>query len=147
MPDGVIQWFDAETGEGVVVRSGRRFRAFAADVEPVARQPGARVHFDVRREKGVERAVEVRLRSGTRVSSHQHRFGTLKGARRPDAKGASPFARVHADLDRVLAVHPLEIAVLGRMLSGAATSTWRCRSAHQPSSSTSPARTSRGEDT
>ncbi|HUZ19526.1 MAG TPA: sigma 54 modulation/S30EA ribosomal C-terminal domain-containing protein [Acidimicrobiales bacterium] len=110
MPDGVIQWFDATAGEGVVVRNGRRFRAFAADVEPVARRPGVRVHFDIRREQGLERAVEVRLRSGTRAGGHQRRFGTLQGARHPDAKGAPPLARSRADLDRVLGLHPLEIA-------------------------------------
>jgi hypothetical protein len=50
MPDGVMQWFDDETRGGVVVRAGRAYRARAADVDPDARRPGARVHFDVREE-------------------------------------------------------------------------------------------------
>jgi hypothetical protein len=75
----------------------------------VARHPGARVHFDVRREDGAERAVDVTLRTGTRVSHHQGRYGTLTGARRPDTKGAAPFARAHPEEGRMLAAHPLEV--------------------------------------
>ncbi len=109
MPDGVVAWFDPSTGEAEVARSGRRYAARAADIEPVARRAGARVHFDVARADGTERAVDVRLRAGTRVSHHQHRFGTLVGARRPDTKGPAPAAELHPEL-RSPEVHPLEVA-------------------------------------
>ena len=110
MPDGVVQWFDAKIGEAAVVRNGKVFPAAASEMEPVARHPGAHVHFDIRRDHGVEWAVDVTLRHGTRVSHHQQRFGTLAGARRPDTKGSAPFARPHPDLGLSLASHPLEVA-------------------------------------
>lgn len=110
MPDGVVQWFDPATGNAAIVRGGRVFSATAADLEPVARHAGAHVHFDVLREQGVERAVDVTLRPGTRVSHHQRRYGTLIGARRADTKGPAPFARPHPERGRALASHPLEVA-------------------------------------
>ena len=78
MPDGVVQWFDAATGEAAIVRAGKVLRAAVAELEPVARHPGVRVHFDIRRDHGVERAVEVTLRPGTRVSHQHRRFSTLE---------------------------------------------------------------------
>lgn len=110
MPDGVVQWFDPAAGEAAVVRAGRVYRAEARELEPVARHPGARVHFDIHRAQGVDRAVRVRLRPGTRVSHHQQRFGDLTGAHRPDTKGSAPFAHPHPELGRTLAAHPLEVA-------------------------------------
>src|SRR5579875_3412137 len=107
MPDGVLKWFDAKTGTAEVIRAGRTFPARASDIETAARRPGARVHFDIRREHGVEYAVDVRLRVGTRVSRHQHRFGTLAGAHRGDAKGTPHYARLHPEL-HAAARHPLE---------------------------------------
>lgn len=110
MPDGVVQWFDAAAGEAAVVKAGRMFRAASGELEPVARHPGARVHFDIRRDHGVDRAVRVTLRPGTRVSHRQHRFGGLTGARRVDTKGAAPFAHPHPELGLAPASHPLEVA-------------------------------------
>lgn len=110
MPDGVVQWFDPATGEARVARAGRLFPTSAADMEPVARHPGARVHFDVRRTAGVERAVAVELRRGTHVSHHQHQFGTLVGARTYDAKGPAPAAAVHPELAGFAGTHPLVVA-------------------------------------
>jgi ribosome-associated translation inhibitor RaiA len=110
MPDGVVQWFDASTGQAAVVRKGRRFRARVSDVEPVARPAGARVHFDIHRDHGVETAVDVHLREGTRVSRTHHNFGTLVGARRADTKGPASYEHVHPGLGRAAATHPLEIA-------------------------------------
>ena len=110
MPDGVVQWFDAATGDVAIVRAGKVFRSTAAELEPVARHPGVRVHFDIRREHGVERAVAVTLRPGTRVSHQHRRFGTLVGARRPDSKGSAPFARFHPEFGRADAAHPVEVA-------------------------------------
>jgi hypothetical protein len=110
MPDGVLQWIDLVDGRGVVVRGGHVYATASPDIEPVARHAGARVHFDIRRDDGGERAVDVRLRPGTRVSHHQRRYGTLTGARRSDTKGSAPFARAHPERGRMLASHPLEVA-------------------------------------
>jgi hypothetical protein len=109
MPDGVVQWFDPATGDAAVVRGGRVYAARVADLEPVARHPGAHVHFDVRREEGAERAVDVTLRFGTRVSHHQGRFGTLVGDRHVDSAATRAFERIHPDVSRSFALHPLEV--------------------------------------
>lgn len=109
MPDGVLQWYDEKTGEGAVVRSGQRFAVRHADIDPAARHVGARLHFDIRRENGAERAVEVRLRHGTRVNHRHARFGTLTGAARPVTKGSAPFVTPNPDLGLSLHEHPLEL--------------------------------------
>jgi ribosome-associated translation inhibitor RaiA len=110
MPDGLLQWFDDRRGEGRVVRGGREYPVRAADVEPRARVPGARVHFDVKRQEGVAVAVDVRLRDGTRVSRRQRRFGDMAGARRPDTRGTAPFAGPHPEMGRRLASQPRTVA-------------------------------------
>ncbi len=110
MPDGVLQWCDTASGDAEIARGGRRYRAQLSEIEPPARHPGARVHFDIHRAHGLETAVRVTLRQGTRVSPRQRRFGNLAGARRNDTKGPAPFARPHPDLGRALAVHPVEVA-------------------------------------
>lgn len=110
MPDGVVQWFDPASGQAAIVRGGRVFPATTVELEPVARHPGARVHFDIQRDHGTDRAVHVTLRQGTRVSHHQRGFGTLVGARRADTKGPAPFAHPHPELGRSLALHPLDVA-------------------------------------
>lgn len=110
MPDGVVEWFDTFTGEADITVNGRHVRARATDMEPVARRAGARVHLDLLRDGGVERAVDVRLRAGTRVSHLQGRFGDLTGARRPDTAGEAPYAHTHPGLPRTAATHPLEVA-------------------------------------
>jgi hypothetical protein len=110
MPDGVVQWFDPASGDAAIVRGGKVFRAAASDLEPVARHPGVRVHFDIHRDDGVERAVDVTLRPGTRVSHRHRRFSTLVGARRADTKGTAPFAHAHPELGLSVASHPLEVA-------------------------------------
>jgi len=109
MPDGVIKWFDPKTGEAAIVRQGRTFPAHRGDVEAAARHAGARVHFDIHRSHGVDQAVDVSLREGTRVSHRQHRFGTLVGATRIDTKGGPPYAQVHPELHSA-GIHPLEVA-------------------------------------
>lgn len=109
MPDGVMRWFDAEAGRAEIARAGRVYHARLAAVEPVARRAGAHVRFDIERVDGVEHAVDVRLRVGTRVSHRQHRFGTLVGARRPDMKGPSLHASVHPELHQP-EIHPLSVA-------------------------------------
>jgi ribosome-associated translation inhibitor RaiA len=91
MPDGVVQWFDPASGDAAIVRGGKVFRAAATDLEPVARHPGVRVHFDIHRDHGVDRAVGVTLRPGTRVPR-------------------APFAHAHPELGLSAASHPLEVA-------------------------------------
>jgi RNA polymerase-binding transcription factor DksA len=76
------------------------------DVEPAARVPGARVHFDVKRHEGGDVAVNVSLRQGTRVSRRQRRFGDSAGARRPDTRQAAPFAQPHPEMGHRLASRP-----------------------------------------
>lgn len=110
MPDGKVQWFDARTGEGRIVRGGREYPLRAEDAEPAARHPGARLHFDIRREEGSERAVNATLPVGTRVSRRQRRFGDLSGARTADAKGPAPFTRPYPDLAREAQRDPLRVA-------------------------------------
>lgn len=110
MPDGVLQWFDERSGQGVVVRAGRSYVAKAADVEASARRTGARVHFDVVRDDGVERAVDVVLRRGTRTGDHHGRVGTLVGERRPDDKATAAYRQVHPEAHGVDPEHPVEVA-------------------------------------
>lgn len=109
MPDGVVQWFDAKTGEAQVVRAGHRLRALVGDIEPVARRAGAHVHFDVRRLDGEERAVHVELRPGRHVSHRHHDFGTLVGAHSFDTKGPAPMAHLHPELAGPGGLHPLQV--------------------------------------
>lgn len=110
MPDGVLQWFDERSGTGEVVRGGRTYVARAADVETAARRAGARVHFDIARDDGVERAVDVVLRAGTRTGDRHGRVGNLAGARRADAKATTAYRQVHPEAARVGAEHPFEVA-------------------------------------
>ncbi len=109
MPDGVMRWFDAKTGEAEIARGSRFFPARAKDIEHVARHAGARVHFDIERLDGVERAIDVRLRRGARVSHRHHGFGTLAGAREEAMKGLAQDASMHPEL-REPATHPLAVA-------------------------------------
>lgn len=110
MPDGQLQWYDASRGEGRIVRGGREYPVHVDEMEPRARVPGARVHFDVTRREGVDVAANVTLRPGTRVSRRQRRFGDMVGARRPDTRGTAPFAAPHPEMGHELATHPAEVA-------------------------------------
>jgi len=106
---GVVKWFDPATAEGTIGKGSRELPVRAEDMEPSARVAGARVRFDVARERGSERAVDVRLREGTRVSRRQHRFGDLVGTGHPDEAGRRPLT--HGRPDRVRASgHPMETA-------------------------------------
>ncbi len=93
MPDGRVQRIDDENGVVFVIMRGRTYGADLADVESKARVPNARVRFDLVRRQGTERATNVRLRSGTRTSRRQRRFGDLTGARRPGAKAPTIASR------------------------------------------------------
>ncbi len=93
MPDGRVQRIDGDNQLAYVIKRGRTYAADLAEVETRARVPNARVRFDLVRRKGTERATNVRLRSGTRTSRRQRRFGDLTGARRPGAKAGTIASR------------------------------------------------------
>jgi hypothetical protein len=98
MPTGHVKWFDAKAHEARLVgRLGREYTAEADEVEPPARTADAPVAFKLKRANGVTRAVEVRLRPGTRVSPTQGRFGDLSGAAHPDSKGRAALSRRRLD--------------------------------------------------
>lgn len=69
---------------------GREFAVRSDDMEPRARVAGARVRFDRVRDDGADRAVRVRMRTGTRTSRRQRRFGDLTGSHHPPDKGYAP---------------------------------------------------------
>lgn len=112
MPDGVVQWFDPTTGDGRILHAGRRFAARAEDMEPKARTPGARVHFDIDHDAPGSVATAVRLRRGRRVSHRQRRFGDLVGASSLDTKGNAPFNRERPDLGPSHERNPMRVAEL-----------------------------------
>lgn len=89
MPDGRVMRIDEDRQRVVIVRRGRSYEAPLTEVESAARVPSARVRFSLRRTDGVEEAERVTLRSGTRTSKRQRRFGDLTGARQPGAKVAT----------------------------------------------------------
>lgn len=86
MPDGQVQWIDPTRNVAHIVRKGREFIAPISEVETAARVPGVRVHFDISRDGGVDGAVNIRLKRGTRTNKRHRRFGDLTGARQPGAK-------------------------------------------------------------
>lgn len=102
-------WFDEGTGEGMLRRNGREYPVSSSDIEPAARVPMARVHFDVKRLHGVQRAVNVTLRRGRRMGPHQHRFGDLAGAHHPDEKGHHPLTDDHPGTDWSFEGHPVQL--------------------------------------
>lgn len=119
MPEGVVKWFDPNTGEAMIARGSKLFPTTAKEMHRHARAPGARVHFDVVREDGVERAVNVVLREGTRVSPRRGRFGDLAGAHHPDEKGHVALSRSHPRQDFGLEDRPVEVArTWVRLLTG-----------------------------
>lgn len=94
MPTGHVKWFDPASHEArIIAGTGREFPVEASQIEPSARTADAPVIFKLRTEDGVTRAIEVRLREGTRVSPTQGRFGDLSGAKHPNSKGRAPLAR------------------------------------------------------
>ena len=102
MPEGVVQWFDPGSGEGRIAKSGRIYAVAATAMEPAARVPGCRVHFDIDRKRpGV--ASNVTALRGHRSDRHHRGRGATTGARRPDTKrrpSGRPF------VDRL--IHPGE---------------------------------------
>lgn len=99
MPTGRVKWYEPDSGEArILARSGGEYPANRHEIEPKARVADAHVTFKIRREDGVERAVEVRLRKGTHVARSQHDFGDLAGAAHPDEKGRPGLSRRRTDV-------------------------------------------------
>jgi cold shock CspA family protein len=109
MPAGIVRWFDPSTGMGRIGHSGREYPVAAADIEPRARLPKARVHFDVERDAGVLRAVHVRAVAGTRSTPGHRRVGDLVGARHPEDKAGEPLTRRNGDRGLRLSGRPSEV--------------------------------------
>ena len=109
MPRGEVKWFDPKTGDAMIARGSKLFPTTAAEMDSHARVPGARVHFDIVRDDGVERAVNVVLVEGTRTSRRQARFGDQAGAHHPDEKGHVALSRHHPQQDFGLEDRPVEV--------------------------------------
>lgn len=109
MPDGVVRWIDTLGGRAGIVREGHTYGARLSDMEPSARQVGARVHFDAQHLVDGERAVQVRIRGGMRTDPHHHRVGTMAGVHDPGAGSVSGFVRRHVEYRKGLGIHPLQV--------------------------------------
>jgi hypothetical protein len=109
MPRGVVIWFDQRAGEGRIRRDGREYPVTSPEIEPVARVPLARVHFDIKRREGVDWAVNVTLRRGTRGAPRHLRFGDLAGAHHPDEKGHHPLSDSRTAADWSFEGHPVQL--------------------------------------
>ncbi|HUG85387.1 MAG TPA: HPF/RaiA family ribosome-associated protein, partial [Euzebya sp.] len=110
MPDGLVQWFDPDAGEGRVLHRRRRYAVRAADIESAARVPGARVHFDIDHESGGTHVTDVTLRRGTRSMKRQSRYGDLKGASTHETKKPPTTGHEEFDLDPEIFRNPMRAA-------------------------------------
>lgn len=99
MPNGRVSWFDSKQGLGGIVASGREYPVAAIDMEKGARATSARVHFDIKRQDGLDRAVNVRHIPGTRSVPGQRRFQDLTGAARPEDKGRRALTHQRPERD------------------------------------------------
>lgn len=75
MADGKLVFYDDNIGRGRIEDSSGKYTVTAEDVANDARVEGAYVTFDVERDEPHDRAINVRLREGTRNHRDQHRFG------------------------------------------------------------------------
>lgn len=109
MPEGVVEWYDAEAGEGRIVRAGRRYTVREADIDRHARWPGARVHFDVDHRVG-DVAVAVTQSRGRRSGRHHRRTGGRTGRRWADQRPGPSGARRAPEPGRGAEHRPGELA-------------------------------------
>lgn len=109
MPTGRVVWFDDRSGDGSIRRDGHEYPVDRADIEPAARVPRARVHFDIKRLKGADRAVRVTLLVGSRVSPQHGNFGDMAGAHHPDEKGHHPLTDDRPGTDWSYEGHPVQL--------------------------------------
>lgn len=75
MSRGRVVRFNENTGHGRIEDSSGGYSVRAEDMASNARVEGAFVEFDVESDKPHDRAVNVRLRKGTRNAPTQRRFG------------------------------------------------------------------------
>lgn len=75
MPDGTVEYYDPSIGRGRIEDSTGKYAVREEDMAPDARSEGARVTYDVERDDPHDRAVNVRLITGTRNAPKQRRFG------------------------------------------------------------------------
>ncbi len=105
MADGVVKSVDAAGGTLTIMKSGRVFTARLSDSESAARTAGARVHFDLRRHDGGERAVDVTVLPSRRRRRHlvvrpeEARFGGGERAERQTEERGGVQVSVRGDVD------------------------------------------------
>jgi cold shock CspA family protein len=75
MPYGEVTEFDTAKGVGRIDTDTGWYEVHVEDMDAAARTKHAKVDFDVQREDPQDRAVNVRLRGGTRNNPNQRRFG------------------------------------------------------------------------
>lgn len=107
MPDGVVQWYDHESGQGRVIHSGKRYACTARDMDAAARHAGARVHFDVTSDG--TRAVNVTTRDRGRSRRSHRGAGSLAGAHAPWAKVSDPPTTASMELRRLDRTRPMHL--------------------------------------
>ncbi|MFZ8997807.1 MAG: sigma 54 modulation/S30EA ribosomal C-terminal domain-containing protein [Ilumatobacteraceae bacterium] len=118
MPDGVVEWYDANAGEGRIVRRGHRYTVLEGELDPHGRHPGARVHFDVDRSRG-DVAVNVTSIPGRGSGRHRRRTGNLSGRRSPDQPVGPSSAAEPPLLAAGLGHRPLQLGELWAALVAA----------------------------
>ncbi|HET9078494.1 MAG TPA: sigma 54 modulation/S30EA ribosomal C-terminal domain-containing protein [Acidimicrobiales bacterium] len=109
MPDGLVTWVDPSVGKAGIIRGGRSYVAPLAAVQSRARRVGARVHFEIQRDDGVEIATDVRLRAGKRNAPRHRRTGSLVGSHDAGAEASARFARRHPEQARGFRLHPVQV--------------------------------------
>ncbi len=108
MARGRVKWFDPKAGEGGIVQQrGGELPVRASDIEPKARIARAVVEFDIDRDGGMRRAVNVRLHPGTRVSGHERRYAEIAAGA---ALGHAHVIPEHSDVQVHLEGHPMRVA-------------------------------------
>lgn len=75
MASGRVVRFNENVGHGRIEDSSGGYSVRADDMAPDARVEGAFVDFDVESDEPHDRAINVRLREGTRNATTQRRFG------------------------------------------------------------------------
>jgi Sigma 54 modulation/S30EA ribosomal protein C terminus len=85
-----MKWFDEKSGEARIDKRGHIYPLLrGSHVDPYARVPGVRVHFDIERIDGIDWATSVKAVVGTRTSHRHRRFGDQSGAHDYESKTAS----------------------------------------------------------
>jgi hypothetical protein len=75
MADGRLVFYDENIGRGRIEDSSGKYTVREEDMASDAQVEGAFVEFDIERDSPHDRAINVRLREGTRNHHEQHRFG------------------------------------------------------------------------